>query len=66
MTLAIEPMINVGTKEVDFDEVDGWTVRTADRRLSAHYENTIVITDGDPEILSIDKTEEALWRSRMQ
>ncbi|MDO5695494.1 MAG: type I methionyl aminopeptidase [Eubacteriales bacterium] len=53
MTLAIEPMVNVGTYEVDFDEYDGWTVRTRDGSLSAHYENTILITEGEPEILSI-------------
>ena len=42
MVIAIEPMINEGTAAVDFDRDDGWTVRTRDRRLSAHYENTIV------------------------
>ena len=51
MTLAIEPMINAGTKEVTFDP-DGWTVRTADGRYSAHYENTVLITDGEPELLT--------------
>ena len=43
MTLAVEPMVNVGTSEV-LDMADGWTVKTADKSLSAHYENTIVIT----------------------
>lgn len=52
MTLAIEPMINAGTWEVDWSD-DGWTVVTGDGSLSAHYENTILITDGDPVILSI-------------
>lgn len=51
MTFAIEPMINAGSKAVTFDE-DGWTVRTRDGSLSAHYENTILITEGEPEILS--------------
>ena len=51
MTLAIEPMINAGTKDVTFDP-DGWTVRTADGRYSAHYENTVLITDGEPELLT--------------
>lgn len=51
MTLAVEPMIAEGTWEVDWME-DGWTVVTADRKLAAHYENTILITDGEPEILS--------------
>lgn len=52
MTLAIEPMINIGTGEVDWQD-DGWTVTTADRSLSAHYENTVLITDGEPEILTL-------------
>ena len=52
MTLAIEPMINAGTKNVVWDD-DGWTVRTADGSLSAHYENTILITDGEPELLTL-------------
>ena len=43
MALAVEPMVNVGTSEV-VDMADGWTVKTADKSLSAHYENTIVIT----------------------
>lgn len=54
MTLAVEPMINIGThriKQLD----DGWTVKTADGSLSAHYENTILITDGEPEILTLLK-----------
>ena len=51
MTLAIEPMINLGTKEVEWMS-DGWTVKTADRKPSAHYENTVLITDGDPELLT--------------
>ena len=52
MTLAVEPMINMGTWMVDFQD-DGWTTLTADRRPSAHYENTILITDGAPELLSL-------------
>lgn len=52
MTLAIEPMINMGTWEVNWLD-DGWTVVTADGSLSAHYENTVLITDGDPEILTL-------------
>ena len=54
MTLAIEPMIAEGTWEVDWLD-DGWTVVTADRKPAAHYENTILITEGDPEILSLTK-----------
>ncbi len=52
MTLAVEPMINAGGWEVDFLK-DGWTVVTRDGSLSAHYENTILITDGEPEILTV-------------
>lgn len=54
MTLAIEPMINSGTWEVDFLD-DDWTVRTRDGSLSAHYENTVLITDGEPVILSLTR-----------
>ena len=52
MTIAIEPMINMGTEKVDFMQ-DGWTVKTRDRKPSAHYENTIAITDNGIEILSL-------------
>ncbi len=52
MTLAIEPMINAGDYEVWILE-DDWTVVTRDGSNSAHYENTILITEGDPEILSL-------------
>lgn len=52
MTLAIEPMINMGTHEVAWLD-DGWTVVSDDGSLSAHYENTILITDGEPEILTL-------------
>ena len=51
MTLAIEPMINIGGWEVDWMD-DDWTVVTRDHSLSAHYENTILITTGEPKILS--------------
>lgn len=52
MTLAIEPMINIGGYEVDWLD-DDWTVVTRDGSLSAHYENTILITEGEPRILSL-------------
>jgi len=52
MTLAVEPMINIGTYDVKFLR-DKWTAVTTDGSLSAHYENTIVITKGEPEILSL-------------
>lgn len=52
MTLAVEPMVNIGTCEVSWLD-DDWTVVTDDGSLSAHYENTILITEGEPEILSL-------------
>jgi methionyl aminopeptidase len=51
MTLAIEPMVNAGTFVVRLDD-DGWTVRTADGRPSAHFEHTVAITQGEAEILT--------------
>ncbi len=51
MTIAVEPMVNAGVYEVKVLQ-DGWTVKTKDGKLSAHYENTIAITDGEPEILT--------------
>ena len=51
MTLAIEPMVNAGAASIR-QLNDGWTVKTLDGRLSAHYENTVLITDGEPEILT--------------
>ena len=52
MTLAIEPMVNEGVYDVRVLG-DGWTTVTADGKLSAHYENTVLITDGEPEILTV-------------
>jgi len=52
MTLAIEPMINAGGPKILILE-DGWTIETADNSPSAHYENTILITDTEPEILTV-------------
>ena len=52
MTLAIEPMVNVGSYDVRVLK-DHWTTVTADGALSAHYENTVLITDGEPEILTV-------------
>ena len=51
MTLAVEPMVNQGDWKVKVMK-DGWTVRTADGSLAAHYENTFLITKGEPEILT--------------
>ncbi|MEL7654568.1 MAG: type I methionyl aminopeptidase [Bacillota bacterium] len=52
MVFAIEPMINQGAYEVEVLQ-DNWTVVTVDGKLSAHYENTVVITDGEPELLTL-------------
>lgn len=52
MTIAIEPMINAGVYQVDFMK-DGWTVKTKDRKPSAHYENTVAITENGVEILTL-------------
>ena len=54
MTLAIEPMINIGTHEVEWLD-DDWTVVTEDGSLSAHYENTVLITEGEPVLLTLSK-----------
>ena len=62
MTLAVEPMINIGTAEVAWLD-DEWTVVTRDMSMSAHYENTIIITEGKPEILTLTDSEIAahIW-----
>ena len=52
MTIAVEPMVNEGIYDVKILK-DGWTTVTADGKLSAHYENTVLITDGEPEILTV-------------
>lgn len=54
MTLAIEPMVNMGCADIRVLK-DKWTVVTADGSLSAHYENTVLITDGEPEILTMSE-----------
>ncbi len=63
MTLAIEPMINMGMADVVWLD-DDWTVVTEDMSLSAHYENTVIITDGKPEILTLTDAEiaEGIWK----
>ena len=52
MTIAVEPMVNVGTWQIKVLP-DGWTVKTLDGSLAAHYENTILITEGDAEVLTV-------------
>ena len=61
MTLAIEPMVDLGSAEVVWMD-DDWTVVTEDWSLSAHYENTILITDGEPEICTLTESEIATGR----
>jgi methionyl aminopeptidase len=53
MTLTIEPMVNLGGYHVITDSVDKWTVRTKDGSLSAQFEHTILITESEPEILTL-------------
>lgn len=64
MTLAVEPMIDAGSAEVVWMD-DDWTVVTEDLSLSAHYENTILITEGRPEILTLTEQEiaEEIWQT---
>jgi methionyl aminopeptidase len=73
MTIAIEPMINLGSREVVMKK-DGWTLHTRDLKPSAHYEHTILVRKAEPEVLSDHKrVEEAVknnpnltevWRKR--
>jgi methionyl aminopeptidase len=57
MVLAIEPMINEGSYEMEVLQ-NNWTAVTIDGLLSAHYENTVVITDGEPEVITLDERDE--------
>jgi methionyl aminopeptidase len=52
MTLAIEPMATLGRDAITIDALDGWTIRSADGSLAAQFEHTVLVTDGDPEILT--------------
>ena len=52
MTIAVEPMVNAGAADIR-QMPDGWTVKTADGKYAAHYENTILITSGEPELLTV-------------
>ena len=63
MTIAVEPMINMGTWEVE-ETGNGWTFVSADHKYSSHYENTILITDGQPEVLSLTPEEKAVYGVR--
>ena len=53
MTFTIEPMINAGLREAEIDEKDGWTARTVDKRPSAQWEHTILVTNDGHEILTL-------------
>ena len=57
MCFTIEPMINAGKRQVKLNKRDGWTVETADRRLSAQYEHTLLVTADGCEILTLRKGE---------
>jgi len=57
MCFTIEPMINAGKRHVKLNKRDGWTVETADRRLSAQYEHTILVTADGHEILTLRSNE---------
>ena len=52
MTIAVEPMVNAGSAAIR-QMPDGWTVKTADGKYAAHYENTVLITAGEPELLTV-------------
>ncbi|NLW59557.1 MAG: type I methionyl aminopeptidase [Firmicutes bacterium] len=52
MTLAIEPMVNAGSYQVKVDPHDHWTVTTVDGSYSAHFEHTVLVTEGEPEVLT--------------
>ena len=60
MVIAIEPMINLGKKEI-VQESDGWTIRTRDRAFSAHFEHTVAVTNGKAEILTTHKYIEEIF-----
>ena len=64
MVLAIEPMVNAGTHKVKTLD-DKWTVVTTDGKLSAHFENTCIVRDGFPEILTLMDGEEK-WQKTTQ
>ncbi|MGI8650978.1 MAG: type I methionyl aminopeptidase [Rubrobacter sp.] len=56
MTFAIEPMITVGSYEIDLDERDKWSIYTADRSLAAHFEHTIAVTESGPWVITADES----------
>ncbi len=54
LVIAIEPMVNLGSRYI-YTDIDGWTIRTKDRKASAHFEHTVAIVDGEPEALTTFK-----------
>jgi methionyl aminopeptidase len=52
LVLAIEPMVNLGSHEIEVDKTDNWTVRTRDRKYSSHFEHTIAVTENGPIVLT--------------
>ncbi len=61
LVIAIEPMVNLGVRNI-VQEADGWTIRTADRMPSAHFEHTVAIVDGKPEIITTHKYIEEVFK----
>lgn len=61
LVIAIEPMVNLGVRNI-VQESDGWTIRTADRMPSAHFEHTIAVVDGKPEIITTHKYIEEVFK----
>ena len=61
LILAIEPMVNMGAKSI-VQEADGWTIRTRDRQPSAHYEHTVAVMNGTPEVLTTHKYIEEVFK----
>lgn len=64
MTIAIEPMVNLGSDQVKMLS-DGWTVLTQDGRPSAHFEHTVLVTDGEPEILTCPENMPSVLKDRL-
>ncbi|MCS1408230.1 MAG: Methionine aminopeptidase 1 [Verrucomicrobia subdivision 3 bacterium] len=64
MTLAIEPMVNLGSAQVEVLS-DGWTVLTRDGRRSAHFEHTILVTDGEPKLLTCPENMPSALKARL-
>ena len=64
MVICIEPMVNMGKKEI-YMENDGWTIRTVDKKMSAHYELTVAVKDGKADVLSTFKYVEEVLQQKV-